>query len=51
MLSLKRRVGQSGRSLEVTIPKEIAEYLRVKLGDYVEFTIEGGKVRLAKSNR
>ena len=48
-ITLKRTVVRIGNSLRLTIPPEIAEILKVKAGDEVEFGTDNGNVILVKA--
>jgi hypothetical protein len=37
-----------GGSLEAAIPKETSQHLNLRLGDHVEYSIQGGKVVVDK---
>ncbi len=48
-ITLKRTVVKIGGSLRLTLPKEIAEMMKVKTGDTVEFLATNGDVVIRKS--
>ena len=48
-ITLRRTVVKIGNSLRLTIPPEIAEILKVKTGDAVEFGTDNGDVVLRKA--
>ena len=50
-ITLRRTVVKIGNSLRLTIPPEIAEILKVKTGDAVEFGTDNGDVVLRKAKR
>jgi antitoxin component of MazEF toxin-antitoxin module len=48
-ITLKRTIVKIGNSLRLTIPPEIAEILKVRRGDEVEFGTDNGNVVLRKA--
>jgi len=51
-MGIKRKVRQTGESLAVTIPSQIAALHGIAEGDYVEFTpIGSGELRIRKVNK
>jgi AbrB family looped-hinge helix DNA binding protein len=50
-ITLKRKVVQIGGSLRLTIPPEIAESLKVKAGDEVEYTSNNGDIIIRKAKK
>jgi len=48
-ITLRRTVVRIGNSLRLTVPPEIAEILRVKEGDEVEFDKTNGDVIVRKA--
>lgn len=45
-----RRVWKQGKSLCVTIPKPLARMMGLRIGDYLQFTVEKDKrVKVVKS--
>jgi len=48
---LKRNVVRIGGSLRLTLPPEIAEILRIKAGDEVEYLTTNGDIIIRKARR
>lgn len=48
-ITLRRTVVKIGGSLRLTVPPEIAEMLRVKEGDEIEFASTNGDVVIRKA--
>lgn len=46
-----RKVGHTGNSLSVGLPKSIADDLNIKRGDEMEFEVKEGKIILNKKTR
>jgi bifunctional DNA-binding transcriptional regulator/antitoxin component of YhaV-PrlF toxin-antitoxin module len=42
------KAGQVNRSIKVTIPKEICEYLKIKAGNSLEMWAEGKQIIIEK---
>lgn len=47
-IKFKVKTNTVGKSLRITLPIEIAEYLKLEAGDYVELWEESGKIIIAK---
>ena len=47
-MGIQREVGQTGKSLAVTIPAQIAELHNIQAGDNIEFFPIGDELRLQK---
>jgi len=43
-----RKVGQTGNSLSIGLPKKIADQLNIQRGDELEFNVKDGKIILDK---
>ena len=50
-ITLKRTLVRIGNSLRLTIPPEVAEILKVKAGDDVEFGTDNGDIIIKKAKR
>jgi len=48
---LRRRVVHIGGSLRLTLPPEIAEILRIKAGDEIEYHATNGNIIIRKARR
>ncbi len=48
-ITLKRTLVRIGNSLRLTVPPEVAEILKVKEGDEVEFAADDGNIILRKA--
>lgn len=46
-----RKVGQTGNSLSIGLPKKIADQLNIQRGDELEFNVKDGKIILDKKNK
>jgi AbrB family looped-hinge helix DNA binding protein len=42
------KVGQVGKSLKVTIPKEITKHMKIEKGDTVEMWVDNGHILIEK---
>lgn len=50
-IKFKRTITQIARSLQVNIPKEIAEYLNIEKGDTVFVYVDNGRMIVEKKNK
>ena len=50
-ITLKRTVVKIGNSLRLTVPPEVAEILRIKAGDEVEYSSDNGNIFIQKAKR
>jgi AbrB family looped-hinge helix DNA binding protein len=49
-IKFKIRVVKVGNSLRITIPQEIAEAIRLKIGDLVNVSLEESRIIVCKIN-
>jgi putative addiction module antidote len=49
-VKFKIKVVKVGNSLRVTIPKEIAEAIKVKTGDLVNISLENSRIIICKAS-
>lgn len=50
-IKFKVKTNRVGKSLRITLPAEIAEYLHLETGDYVELWEEQGKIVIGKKEQ
>jgi len=50
-IAFRRRICKIGGSLRLTLPPEIAEDLKVKAGDEVEYTSNNGDIIIRKAKK